>query len=149
MKRRIYLGSVFAIPTIKNEYLTGIVVREEGNILLCYFFGTLYRKIPKQDEVENIINDDILYVKQVSNMGLKDNEWKVIAKLDRIDKEKWDIPIFKKQDILTKKYYAVTVNEDLDEVSQKQITEEESKNMYNTGTAGSVFIEKFLSKLVY
>ncbi len=144
-----YLGGVFAIPTTRKEYLTGIVVRENGTILLCYFFKRLYSEVPKQIEIENIVKDNILYVKQVSNMGLKDNEWKLIGKIDCLDKKKWVIPVFKKQDILTKKYYSVIVNEELEEVSQNQITKEESENLYNTGLAGSGFMKHFLSKLVY
>ena len=82
-------------------------------------------------------------------MGFKDNTWIEIGKIDFIDEKKWVIPVFTKQDILTKKYYSVQVNEDLDEISQKEINEEESFRMYKTGLAGSVFMERFLSKLIY
>lgn len=148
MKRKSYLGTVFAIPTTKEEYLTGIIVREKGSCLLGYFFKTIYQTPPNQDIIDTIINDDILYVKQVSNMGLKNGSWKEIGQLE-IDKSKWIIPIFTLQDILTKEFYAVQVNEKLEEVAKKRITEEESKNMYKTGLAGSVFMEQFLSTLIY
>ncbi|MBW1657934.1 Imm26 family immunity protein [Flavobacterium quisquiliarum] len=148
MKRKKYLGAVFAIPTTKKEYLTGIVVREQGSILLGYFFKTIYQTPPNQDIIDTIINDDILYIKQVSNMGLKDGSWKEIGQLE-IDKSKWIIPVFTLQDILTKEFYAVQVNEKLDEIAKKRITEEESKNMYKTGLAGSIFMEEFLSMLIY
>jgi len=144
------LGVVFAIPTIKGEYLSGIVVRDIKGTLLCYFFKTIYSKPPTKNEINYIINDEILYVKQVTNMGFKDDTWIEIGKLDSIDEKIWVIPVFTKQDILTKKYYAVQVNEDLDEISQKEINEEESfRIIYKTGLAGSVFMERFLSKLIY
>jgi hypothetical protein len=149
MKRKTYLGVVFAIPTTEKEYLTGIAIREEKNILLCYFFKTIYKTPPGKDEIDNIINDEILYVKRVSNMGLKDGSWKEITKIDYIDKDKWVIPLFRKQDILTKKFYIVNVDENLEESIKERTTEEESKNMYRDGLAGSVFMERFLSKLVY
>lgn len=149
MKRKKYLGVIFAIPTTKGEYLSGIVVRDIKGILLCYFFKTIYSKPPTQDEIDFVINDEILYIKQVTDMGFKDNTWIEIGKIDFIDEKKWVIPVFTKQDILTKKYYSVQVNEDLDEISQKEINEEESFRMYKTGLAGSVFMERFLSKLIY
>lgn len=148
MKYNSYLGVVFAIPTTKQEYLTGIVVREKKNVLLCYFFGTIYNTIPESDKINIIINDKLLYVKQVSNMGLKDGSWEGIGRIN-INKEEWVIPCFFKQDILTKKFYFVELDENLNEIVKEQITEEESKGMYADGLAGSVFMERFLSKLLY
>jgi hypothetical protein len=145
MKKNSLVGKLFVVPLKNGGYSVGLVARQEKNILLGYFFDTYFLEQPSKIESFVVDKNNVCLICLFGILGLKNNEWTVIGDLSNWDKNEWSVPIFKQKDLLLDIYYAITYDDDLNEVSRVKISKENAKTLFKSGIHGSGVVESILS----
>jgi Immunity protein 26 len=149
-KLKLKEGNVFAIPLVQGGYCIGLVAREYKTIRLGYFFNKVYSTSTLLDVTteEEVNKNDIVLIRKFSTNGFKNSEWVLLERGFIFYKEQWPIPVFKMQDPLTEKYYAVFYDETLVSEKRSLISEAEAHRLYNHGLSGYKALEKQVSILL-
>jgi Immunity protein 26 len=149
-KLKLKEGNVFAIPLLQGGYCIGLVAREYKTIRLGYFFNKVYSRSSLPDEVmeDEIDKNGIILIRKFSINGLKDSGWRLLNRGFIFNKEQWPIPVFKMQEPLTEKYYAVFYDETLISERRSLISATEAHRLYNHGLSGYAALEKQLNALL-
>lgn len=142
-------GSIFLVPLIDKGYALGLVARHYKHSTLLYFFKEKYNTKIKEIPTEAIRKDNILWVKLAGDGAFLKNAWPILGALTIWDKSEWPVPVFKTLDILRGFPVAVFLDEQLEEISRKRITEKEANQIqWKNGIAGTRYIEEELSELL-
>ena len=147
MKKNNLVGKLFVVPLKDGGFSVGLVARQDKSILLGYFFDTYFSEKPSNVDDFNFDKNNVCLICLFGIVGLKSNEWTVIGDLPNWDKQEWLVPTFKQKDPLLNIYYAITYDDDLNEVSRIKISEDDAKTLFNSGVHGSGVVESILSKL--
>jgi hypothetical protein len=142
-------GNLFAIPLTQDGYGIGLVAREYKTITLGYFFDIVYQDIPEKINDKDIRNWGIALIGKFSSPGIKNGEWPLLKTDFIFNKEEWPIPIFKTQEPLTEKYYAVKVDSTLMNDDRYLISEEEAKAYFKHVLYGYESLRKQLSVILF
>lgn len=150
MKQKKIEGSIFLVPLLNGGYTLGLVARHYKHGTLFYFFKEKYATKIEKIPIEAIRKDNILWVKQGGDGAFIKHTWPILGVLPKWDKDEWPIPVFKTKDILKGFPIAVFLDERLEEIDRKRITEKEAKQIkWKNGIAGTGYIEEELSELLY
>ena len=145
MKKSNLVGKIFVVPLKSGGFSIGLVARQSGSILLGYFFSTYFSVKPLEIDASIINKSNVCLVCLFGILGLKNKEWTIIENLPNWDKNEWSVPKFKQKDPLLDMYYAVSYDDDLNEISRIKISEEDAKTLFEGGIHGSGVVEYILS----
>ncbi|MBS4063776.1 MAG: hypothetical protein KGZ74_04410 [Chitinophagaceae bacterium] len=148
-KIKLKEGDFFSIPLTQGGYGIGLVAREYRTITLGYFFDIIYQNIPEKINDRDIRNWRIALIGIFSSLGIKNGEWPLLKTDFIFNKEEWPIPIFKTQEPLTEKYFAVKVDITLMNDERYLISEEEAKAYFKHVSYGYESLSKQLSTILY
>jgi len=87
-------GDCFSIPLREGGFARGVVARMDGNgIIFGYFFGP---KIAEFSDVHvgDLRSDKAIFTGQFGDLGLLNEEWKVIGRVADWSRERWPMPSF-------------------------------------------------------
>ena len=128
MKKHPLEGTVIGIPLGKQLFLTGLVTRQNKDILLGYFFRQTYRNLPTITEWRP---SEVCLICLFSALGIKNKEW--------------EIPIFKQRDPINESvYYAIAYDDNIISSKRYHVTEEEVEEYYRDGIYGYKAVEAVL-----
>ena len=137
-------GDLFILETENHAKFLGLLARRKGRskLLFGYFWVLNFD-----------INDDLLLNKnkaitatKFSGLGFELGSWTIIGKYSRWNKNDWPIPEFRRYSELIDKYYAISYNEDFEEIAMRNISEEEAKLLFKDGSHGYISLENYLQK---
>ena len=95
MKKHPLEGKVIGIPLGKQLFLTGLVTRQNKDILLGYFFRQTYRNLPTITEWKP---SEVCLICLFSALGIKNKEWEIIGDFPMWNRQEWEVPTFKLRD---------------------------------------------------
>lgn len=151
-KRQKYKeGSWIAIPLNPDGFAAGLVARKSrGGILILYFFDKVFSTLPSLLELETLTPKDAIKVAQVGDLGILNEEWKIIGELSNWDRSIWTIPNFVRREEFSGRVWLVTYADDNPNrvLLEKRITEEEAVGLEKDSLWGYKSAEKKLSKLL-
>ena len=147
-KIKVKEGDLFGVPLKDGRYGIGLVTREHKKITMGYFFKKAYLTVPGEIDASGINNWEVVLIGQFSSKGIEDGEWPLVNAVFRFDRNEWPIPVLKKQDALTDKYYAVLYEDNLFDNQKYQITKEEADGLYGDVYYGYESVEKKLTGLL-
>lgn len=134
---------------LNGGYALGLIARHYKHSTLFYFFKGKYINRIEEIPIESIEKDNILWVKLGGDGAFMKNAWPILGKLPEWDRDDWPIPTFKTKDILSGFPIVIYLDENLEEVSRKRVTEEEASLIkWKNGIAGTVYIEEELTELL-
>lgn len=144
-------GDWIAVPIADCGYALGIITRMgKRGALIGYFFGPLYKHIPKPEDTKNLLAEDAVLICNYGDLGLLNGEWSVIGHSEPWDRGKWPNPAFVRRDSITGKptkiYYSE--NDPNCEIAEKPCSEEEARRLPKDGASGYVAVEIKLKKLL-
>ncbi|WP_218420071.1 Imm26 family immunity protein [Alteromonas lipotrueae] len=88
-------GDCISIPLREGGYARGVVVRMNGSgIIFGYFFGPLVVNESDLAVDETLVPGREILRGQFGDLGLLENEWKVIGRLGGFDRKEWSMPKF-------------------------------------------------------
>ena len=148
MKIKAKEGNIFAVPLIEAGYGIGLVARIEKTIMLGYFFKRSLSTVSDELNVSDIKNWDIVLIARFSYLGIQNGNWPLIGTISEYNRNEWPIPIFRMQEPLSEKYFAVVYNEDLLKEERYLISEEEAEKLFGYGLYGYIALEKKLSAIL-
>ena len=142
MKNNQLEGKVIGIPLKDNLFLTGLITRQNKDILLGYFFKKAYKNLPNITEWE--VSETCL-ICLFSALGIKDKSWKIIGDFPLWNRQEWKVPIFKQKDPINDSvYYAIAYDDNIISSKKYCISEEESEKYYRYGIYGYKAVETVL-----
>jgi len=147
-KIKVKEGNLFAVPLQLGRYAIGLAARENKGITLGYFFNFVSPSLPVEVKGDVISKGNVIFLGKFSAMGIENGEWPLIRTDFTFNRDEWPIPVFKMQEPLTEKYFAVIYDETLLNESRYAITEEEANKLFGYGLHGYKVIEPRLSRLV-
>jgi len=102
-------GTLFAVPLRRGGYSVGVVARTspQGDIILAYFFGPAWKRVPSLGEVKSLRPQDALRVARVGDFSLTDKTWPIIGQLQSWERKEWPMPPFVRRDDIAKKAWRV------------------------------------------
>ena len=111
MKNNQLEGKVIGIPLEDNLFLTGLITRQNKDILLGYFFKKAYKNLPNIEEWEV---SEICLICLFSALGIKNKSWKIIGDFPLWNRQEWKVPIFKQKDPINDSvYYAISYDDNI------------------------------------
>ena len=139
MKNNQLEGKVIGIPLEDNLFLTGLITRQNKDILLGYFFKKAYKNLPNITEWEA---SEICLICLFSALGIKNKSWKIIGDFPLWNRQEWKVPIFKQKDPIDDSvYYAISYDDNIISSKKYYISEEESEKYYRYGIYGYKAVE--------
>ena len=149
--RRYQEGDVFVVPLLQSGFAPGVIARADGRgVLLAYFFGRRFERVPTISDVGELSALDHVLVKRCGDLGLVRGDWPIIGALAEWRREQWPIPAFVRHDLLTDEYMRVEYPDDDPNGQPREvpISREQFEGLPEDGMAGSQFVEARLSRLV-
>jgi hypothetical protein len=138
-------GKIIVLPLEKGGYATGLIARQDRNILLGYFFDTYYQNPPLNIKEWSV--SEVCLICLFGILGINNNEWKILGDMPLWKRDEWIVPIFKQQDILNpEQYYSIIYQDDLKEYERKKASKEEVQKYYSYGIFGYGAVEIALSE---
>lgn len=146
-------GDWFVVPLESGGYAIGRISRMTKNkfILLGYFFGPKFIKIPELKDLEKYSFEDAIFIHRFSYLGFKNEEWKILGHIDDWEKKKWPVPAFYRKDPLSKDHHRRIIYSDTDvneEILEESVPYEMVKDLPEDGLAGYKYIEEKLNSLL-
>lgn len=152
MKKVKYVdGDIFVFPLRNNGFGVGLIAHHNKGMIVGYFLNEKFKRIPKTDELNlKFEKKNIIYICIFGQLGLKNEEWKLIGRLDKFKKEDWPIPEFKRSVMfLEETWLGVSYDKELSiDTIERKITKEVAENMPDDGLAGHGFVEIKMTKLL-
>ena len=146
MKKYPLEGKVIGIPLGEQLFLTGLVIRQNKDILLGYFFRQTYRNLPTIIEWKP---SEVCLICLFSALGIKNKEWEIIGDFPMWNRQEWEVPTFKLRDPINESVcYAIGHNDDIISSKRYCITEEEAEKYYSDGIYGYKAVEAVLSNKI-
>ena len=146
-KLKISPGSIFILPIKDGKYGLGLVSISAKDCILAYYFDVILSSPSEYDRRYINIGKTVL-IQRVSTLGFKKDKWKIIDNLESFVETEWPMPEFRFFEDLRSKFYSLTYDNKLNEVSRKQISREYAEKLYGGGMAGYVFAQDVLSKIL-
>ena len=88
-------GSIFFVPLRDGGFARGIVARFDGRgLVFGYFFGPRLSTVPRELDQTKLFAKDAILVGQFGDIGLRNGEWPLVAKLEDWNSESWPMPLF-------------------------------------------------------
>lgn len=90
------VGDWFAVPLRTGGYALGLIARSapNGRILLGYFFGPRYGRVPTLDALPPLAAEDAVGVWRFGDLSLFEGDWPIIGPSAGWTPEAWPIPPF-------------------------------------------------------
>ena len=146
MKKHLLEGKIIAIPLGEHLFLTGLVTRQNKDILLGYFFRQTYRNLPTITEWKP---SEVCLICLFSALGIKNKEWEIIGDFPMWNRQEWEVPTFKLRGPINESVcYAIVHDDDIISSKRYCITEEEAEKYYSDGIYGYKAVEAVLSNKI-
>ena len=142
-------GDVIAVPLVGGGYGIGLVARKKNRIMLGYFFNKIYQRIPIDLPASDLNSENIILIRIFSSLGIEEGSWPILKTPLVYNREEWPMPVFKMQEPLTGRFYAVAYDEvTVSEKTRYVISKEEADRLYEDGLAGYFALERRLTRLL-
>ncbi len=144
-------GDCFSIPLREGGFARGVVARMDGNgIIFSYYFGP---KIAKCADIHvgDLCPEQAVFYGQFGDLGLLNEEWKVIGRVPDWSRKKWPMPSFLRFDEGASTGFLSTYDEDSLECINEQEVELSRINVRDfskDSVMGYGFVEIKLTKLL-
>ncbi|WP_314081491.1 Imm26 family immunity protein [Capnocytophaga gingivalis] len=146
MKNHSLEGKVIGLPLKEHLFLTGLVTRQNKDILLGYFFRQTYRNLPTITEWKP---SEVCLICLFSALGIKNKEWEIIGNFPKWNRQEWEVPTFKLRDPINESvYYAIAYDDNIISSKRYRITKEEAEKYYRDGIYGYKAVEVVLSNKI-
>ena len=144
-------GDWFAVPLPSGGYGVGLVARvDQDGGFLGYFFGPRMDALPREEDIQGLIDRDAVLVGLVSALGLTQGMWPMLCRSNTWRREAWPVPAFGR--ISVDQRYVFRVEYSDDDVSQTvrevPISVEEARRLPSDGLYGYLALERHLNKLL-
>jgi len=140
-------GKIIILPLREGGYATGLIARQDKNILLGYFFDTYYQNPPLS--IKEWFSSKVCLICLFGALGIKNNEWNILGDMPLWQRDEWKVPIFKQQDpLIPEQYYSVIYQDDLKGYERERASKEEVQQYYSYGIFGYGAVEIALSKVL-
>ena len=144
-------GDWFAIPIEDGEYAVGLIARMKNGrgtkSIFGYFFGPRRNKIPKLDELTELLPEHNIDMCRFGDLGLHEGSWPVIGRFNDWDRSKWPMPPFLRTQLVSGITFKVTYD-DTDpgsRISETECDPKEASKYPKDGLSGSGAVEKYLA----
>ncbi len=128
-------GKILVMPLKGGGYATGLIVNQNKNILLGYFFDTYYQKPPV--DINEWSLSKVCLICLFGILGIEKDEWKILGDMPLWKKDEWPIPVFKQQDLINpERYYSIIYQNNLRRYRKESISKEEAQQYYSYGVFG-------------
>lgn len=144
-------GDWFAVPLRNGGFALGVVARTNPDgVLLGYFFGSKYAKVPDLGEVKQFRSSDAVMVRRFGHLGLKQGKWPILGRLTDWNRREWSMPGFVRYEELTGRSYRVFYddNDPNKLVREEQVQPDEPEQGAKDGLLGAGAVEKVLTGIV-
>nr|WP_314289629.1 Imm26 family immunity protein [uncultured Capnocytophaga sp.] len=146
MKNNQLEGKVIGIALNNNLFLTGLITRQNKDILLGYFFKEMYENLPNITEWKP---SEVCLICLFGALGIKNKSWKIIGDLPSWNRQEWEVPILKQRDPINDSvYYAIVYDDNIVSSKKYCISEEESEKYYRYGIYGYKAVENVLGNIL-
>ncbi|PHV09727.1 Imm26 family immunity protein [Chitinimonas sp. BJB300] len=109
-------GLWFAVPLRDGGFGVGLAARVSPSrgvkTLFCYLFPYRYSEPPSLEKLLALKPSDAISLERVSSLGIKKGTWPLIGIDPKFDREKWPMPSFVRQDLVSKNYRKTTYSPD-------------------------------------
>jgi hypothetical protein len=99
-----------------GEFVLGVIARKAGPILLVYFWGDRWPRVPQLEEIGLLLPERAAKVLRVGDLGLRLGEWAVVGSVPSFDSSQWPIPDFVRRDPLRPRAWKISYAQDLSSV---------------------------------
>jgi len=149
-QNKYFEGDLFLVPVYNSEPVVGLIARLSKDKMLGYFFKHNITKGAEFSDVKKIIlKENILLIHMCSLLGFTKGEWKFFGKMDYFKNFDFEIPTFKRVDVLSGECFEVLYNNNLEEVNCIKVSDCETLDGFpEDGLAGYQFIQKRLSRIL-
>ena len=143
------IGKVFTIPLKNNGFSVGLIVRQDKNIALGFFFNKYFENDSLSISECIIDKKNICFIGLFGILGITKKEWRIVGDLPFFNKNDWEIPEFKMKDpLLEKVYWKIKYDDNLNEEKRIKINEKEAKKLWNGGIHGYGLIEEIIMEKI-
>jgi hypothetical protein len=147
-RKSIPEGTWFAVPLRGEGFAVGIIARTDGRgIVLAYFFGPRFSRLPELGAVSELSAPDAFLVSMVGDYALRRGEWPLIGRQPDWLRDLWPVPPFARYEELSGRWFLVEFD-DSDPaivVSERQIAPEMGHRLPRSGLMGSGYAEQYLT----
>ncbi len=143
-------GSCIAIPLRGGGYAIGVIARMNGKGgVFGYFFGPKRKSIESIGDISSLKSQEAILVGRFGDLGLLNDEWKVIGKISDWDRSKWPMPGFIRVDEFSNRaWISYYDEEDFTCIREEEVSPDlKEKYPYDSGM-GYGAVEIRLTKLL-
>ena len=137
-----------ALPLQQGGFGIGLIARKYKSILLGYFFNCIYPLVPTEILTDKIDIKDFVLIGKFNSGGIENREWPVLKTDLYFNKERWPVPTFMRQDLITGKYFAVINDDTLVNERRYSIAKEKADSLYSHVIFGYGALEEKLSRIL-
>lgn len=98
-------GDLFVVPLDEDCYALGLASRVSKNrgtkTVLGYFFDTTFSTVPTIAEIPNLKPCAAILIARFSGQSIMETQWPKIGTYQNWDPEKWPMPSFCRQNVVT------------------------------------------------
>ena len=145
-------GDVYAVPLPDGGYGRVVVSRKDRRGgLFGYFFGPRYDKIPSNQDSQELQPDKALVREIFGDLGIQENLWPPLGRIDPWDRKKWPLPQFGRiaNEELGIAYICTYVNDDISKLPVTRRCSPKEARLYPvSGLFGSGAAAKELAKRI-
>ena len=144
-KVKYSVGDLFIIRLENGQRILGLIThrKQKTKLLAGYFW-----KFSSEFEVNNseLKKTKVILITKFSGLGFEVGNWSLIGKMDEWCEDNWKLPRLRKHNCLINKYYAITYDKNLEEISEYEISQHEASTLYEDGNHGYISLENVLSR---
>ncbi len=144
-------GDWFAVPLRDGGFAVGIVARMDGRGgVVGYFFGPRRSDVPTVEEVDELGPDEAAMVRQFGDLRLLEQQWPLIGRSPRWDRDRWPIPAFGRIEELSGRAWRVEyADDDLNRpIRETPVSQAEAEALPRDGALGAGAVELVLTSLL-
>ena len=139
-------GDLFSISLDNQDKYLGLIVKRKGRtkLLVGYFWRIAF------DGNKNLVlnQSDATLITKFSGLGFEVGDWNLVGKYPKWNKTEWAIPKFKRYNGLLDLYFAISYDDNLEEIFEQKITHQEAKYLFEDGSHGYISLENLLKTLI-
>ena len=148
-KVRYCEGDRFAVPLQAGGYAIGVIARHHGEgLLLTYFFGYRYAKLPESSEVPALSSSEAVWICSCNGINLSNGKWPIVGHATAWDRAKWPVPTFARIDEIDGSAVQVEYSDSLKLIREFPIPSDQAKHLPEHILRGYGSVETHLTQLV-